>query len=543
MMNQNAMLNNLPIVLLRDGVEDSQGTGHIITNINACSAIADILKTTLGPRGMDKLITNGRTTTISNDGATIIDHLNIEHPAARMLVDISKAQDEEVGDGTTTVILLASELLSLAKELVEEKMPISDIIKGFRQGEVMAQKSLDKVVEDLSTKSEKEKREAFKRCAVTTLNSKVIGGISIDHFASLATDACFMLGPNVPIENIAVQKVVGGSVEESELVRGVAFEKTFSYAGFELAPKQFTKPKICLLNHELELKAEKDNAEVRITDPSQYRRIIEAEWKIIYDKLDSIMSTGCNIVISKLPIGDLATQYFADRGVFCAGRVDSGDVQRLATASGARVQTSLFGIDSSCLGIVDTFEEKDIGSLRYNYFCCADAKTCTVILRGGATQYIDEVERSFHDALCVIRRCIKTSKVVAGGGAVDLHLSNVIRQHSLETPGKAQLALLSYARSFEVIPRTLAINSGMDATLVLNQLRVKHHRGDEDSSHFGIDCYAKCITNTYDAFVWEPALIKKNAISAATEAACTILQVDETIRHPSNRTPDGPNAQ
>jgi len=542
MMNPSSMLNNLPIVLLRDGVEDSQGLGHVITNINACQAIANIVGTTLGPRGMDKLMTNGRSTTISNDGATIIQHLNVDQPAARMLVDISKAQDDEVGDGTTTVVLLAAEMLNLAKDLVEDKLNVSDIISGFRKAECIALEALKNVTKDLAEKSDVERKEAFRKCAVTTLNSKLIGGNSVNHFAGLAADACFMLGSDVPMANLSVKKVSGGSVDQSEIIRGVAFEKTFSYAGHELTSKSYVKPKICLLNHELELKAEKDNAEVRLTDPAQFRKVVEAEWDIIYSKLDTIADTGANIVLSKLPIGDLATQYFADRNIFCAGRVDSGDLERLMKASGGRIQTSLLGLDSSCLGIIDSFEERDLGACRYNFFKCSTAPTCTVLLRGGASQFTEEVERSFHDAICVVRRCIKTNQVVAGGGAVDMYLSSLIRHRALEISGKAQLVMMAYARALEVVPRTLALNAGMDATVIMNQLRVKHNDVNVPTT-IGINCFDKKLCDANEAFIWEPSLIKKNSIAAATEAACSILGIDETIRHPPNRQPDGPNAQ
>jgi len=327
---------------------------------------------------------------------------------------------------------------------------------------------------------------------------------------------------------IGIKKIPGGSVTDSFLVDGVAFKKTFSYAGFEQQPKHFISPKIILLNVELELKSESTNAEVRITDPEQYQSIVDAEWNIIYDKLDKIVQSGAKVVLSKLPIGDLATQYFADRDIFCAGRVTTADLDRVALATGAVVQTSLNDLRDEILGTCGDFEERQIGGDRYNLFTkCTTAHTCTLILRGGSEQFIAETERSLHDAIMIVKRAVQHQQIVGGGGAIEMELSRQLRSYARTITSKQQLVVNAYAKAFECIPRQLAENAGFDATDILNQLRAKHAH---DHQWYGVDIENESVWDTVENFVWEPALVKINAISAASEAACVILSVDETIK-------------
>merc|ERR1719198_167108 len=320
------------------------------------------------------------------------------------------------------------------------------------------------------------------------------------------------------------------------MVEGVAFRKTFSYAGFEQMTKKFDQPKIVLLNVELELKAERDNAEVRISDIAAYQQVVDAEWEIIYEKLAKIVASGANIVLSRLAIGDLATQYFADRGLFCAGRVADDDMKRTARATGAMVQTSCNDLNDSILGTCDHFEERQVGGERFNFFSgCPSAKTCTIVLRGGAEQFIAEAERSLHDAIMNTRRLLKNPSVIAGGGAIEMELSKFLREHSRTIFGKQQLLINAYAKALEVIPRQVSDNAGLDSTDVLNRLRQKHATGN---TWFGVDVN-EGICDTYNNFVWEATVMKSNAIASATEAACLVLSVDETVRTPASEQPGG----
>jgi len=532
------------IILLREGTDQSQGKGQLVSNINACNAVAEVVKSTLGPRGMDKLMHDEQgQVTISNDGATIMKTLDIVHPAASSLVDIAKSQDAEVGDGTTTVVLLACELLKEARVFIEDGVHPQTIVRGYRVGRDIA---LDKVRE--LARDSSDERAMLERCAAVALNSKLISQhkaffapMIVDAVLQCAADAEGGSTRDVDLNMIGRKKVQGGSATDSFLVRGVAFKKTFSYAGFEQQPKSFDAPKLLLLNVELELKSEKENAEIRISDPAKYQEIVDAEWKIIYDKLDQCIATGAKIVLSKLPIGDLATQYFADHDIFCAGRVPTEDMERVAKATGGVVQTTTNGVPDNALGACGRFEERQIGDERYNLFTdCPASRTATLVLRGGAQQFIEETERSVYDALMIVKRALKHKTVVAGGGAIEMECSRTLREHARAISGKQQFVVNAYARALEVIPRTISENAGFDSTDIMNRLRQKHAR-DADGAFYGVDVDEEGVCDTYAKLVWEPAMSKLHSFAAATEAACLVLTVDETVRNPASEKPDAAN--
>ncbi|GCB78895.1 hypothetical protein scyTo_0019470, partial [Scyliorhinus torazame] len=464
-----------PVILLKEGTDTSQGTPQLVSNINACQVIAEAVRTTLGPRGMDKLIVDDRgKATVSNDGATILKLLDVVHPAAKTLVDIAKSQDAEVGDGTTSVTLLAAEFLRQIKSYVEEGLHPQIIIRSFRRATQLALERIKAIAVTVKKDNKEEQRELFEKCAATALSSKLIA-LQKGFFSKMVVDAVMMLDDLLPLKMIGIKKVQGGGLEESQLIAGVAFKKTFSYAGFEMQPKKYDKPKIALLNVELELKAEKDNAEVRVNNVEDYQAIVDAEWNILYDKLEKIHQSGAKVVLSKLPIGDVATQYFADRDMFCAGRVPEEDLKRTMMACGGSIQTSVNALTADVLGLCAVFEEAQVGSERYNFFTgCPKAKTCTIILRGGSEQFMEETERSLHDAIMIVRRAIKNDSVVAGGGAIEMEISKYLRDYSRTIPGKQQLLIGAYAKALEIIPRQLCDNAGFDATNILNKLRAKH---------------------------------------------------------------------
>ncbi|KAK9457730.1 chaperonin Cpn60/TCP-1 family [Dipodascopsis uninucleata] len=524
------------IVVLKEGTDTSQGRGQIISNINACIAIQDTIKPTLGPLGSDILIVGSRgDTTISNDGATILKLLDVVHPAAKVLVDISRSQDAEVGDGTTSVTILAGELLRESKAFVEEGVSTHVITKGYKKAAELAVNKIKELAVHIDRQNENEFRDLLTKCAATAMSSKLINRNS-DLFTKMAVDSVLSLDQDDLDDNlIGVKKVPGGGIEDSFMVNGVAFKKTFSYAGFEQQPKSFKNPKIVCLNVELELKAEKDNAEVRVEQVSEYQAIVDAEWKIIFDKLEAIYNTGAKIVLSKLPIGDLATQFFADRDIFCAGRVAADDMERVLQAVGGNMQSTCSDLKEEYLGTCENFEERQIGGDRYNLFTgCPKAKTCTLILRGGADQFIEEVERSLHDAIMIVKRSVKNNSIVAGGGAIEMELSKYLREYSRTIAGKQQLIVAAFAKALEVIPRQLCDNAGFDATDLLNRLRMRHSR---DDLWAGIDFDSGNISNNLEKFVWEPSLVKVNAIQSATEAACLILSVDETVKNEESAQP------
>jgi len=526
-----------PIILLKEGTDQSQGVAQLISNINACTAIQDTVKTTLGPRGMDKLVyEGGDKVTISNDGATIMKLLDVVHPAAKTLVDIAKSQDSEVGDGTTSVVLLAVELLKEAKPFIEEGVHPQIIIRAFRKACELAKNKIKELSTNIEVSDKAKMREYLIKCAGTAMNSKLIASHK-EFFSEMVVNAVQVLDDDLDINMIGIKKESGGGMDDTIFVEGVAFKKTFSYAGFEQQPKTFTNPKILCLNIELELKAERDNAEIKIDNPDQFQSLVDAEWRILYEKMEKMIASGANIVLSKLPIGDVATQFFADRDVFCAGRVAEEDLRRVCRATGSATQTTVNNLIPSVLGTCAKFEEKQVGANRYNVFTgCTEAHSATIILRGGGEQFIEEADRSLHDAIMIVRRARKTHSVVAGGGAIEMEVSKYLREYSLTLQGKQQFLVKAFAKALEVIPRQLADNAGFDSTDLLTQLRQKHDQGHK---WFGVDITNESACDTFESFVWEPTLIKTNSFTAATEAACLILSVDETVR---NNASDKPQA-
>lgn len=535
------------VVVLKEGTDTSQGRGQILSNIDACLAIQDTLKPTLGPFGSDVLLVSNGKTTITNDGATILRLLDVIHPAAKILVDVSRSQDAEVGDGTTSVTLLSAEFMKEARQFVEEGMSSNVIIKGYRKACQLACDRIKELQIELKKGSseggaaalaeDKEFRALLKKCAKTSMSSKLIQANS-DFFADMVVEAVQCLDPELLDETmIGVKKIAGGSLEESRLVKGVSFKKTFSYAGFEQQPKKIVNPKILCLNVELELKAEKDNAEVRINKVSEYQEIVDAEWKLILQKLEAIVETGATVVLSKLPIGDLATQYFADRDIFCAGRVASEDLERTVAAVGGSIQSTCSDLKPDNLGKCGLFEEIQVGKERYNVFEeCPEAQTCTLLLRGGADQVIAEVERSLHDAIMIVKRAIQDNYIVAGGGAIEMELSKYLREYSRQIAGKQQLIIAAYAKALEVIPRQLCENAGLDGIGLINKLRSLHSRG---KVWYGLDFAHESVANNLETFVWEPALTKVNCLQSATEAASLVLGVDETVKSQPNHNTVG----
>ncbi|CAK7199797.1 T-complex protein 1 subunit eta [Sporothrix eucalyptigena] len=529
------------IIVLKEGTDTSQGKGQIISNINACLAVQATIKSTLGPYGGDLLMVdaNGRQT-ITNDGATVMKLLDIVHPAARILVDIARSQDAEVGDGTTSVVVLAGEILKEIKEHVEQGVSSQIIIKGLRRACTMAVNKIKEIAVSTDGQADANHRETLSKLAATAMTSKLIKR-NTEFFTKMVVDAVLSLDQDDLDEKlIGIKKIPGGSLTDSLFVDGVAFKKTFSYAGFEQQPKAFKKPKIVCLNVELELKAEKDNAEVRVEQVSEYQAIVDAEWQIIYRKLEAVYQTGAKVVLSKLPIGDLATQFFADRDVFCAGRVAADDMERVVQATGATIQSTCSDILPEHLGTCGVFEERQIGGERFNLFAeCPEARTCTLVLRGGAEQFIAEVERSLHDAIMIVKRAIRNRSIVGGGGACEMEVSAYLHQFAdKNVPHKQQAIIKSFAKALEVIPRQLCDNAGFDATDILNTLRVEHrHRGH---TWAGVDFVHEGVADMMERFVWEPALVKINALQAATEASCLILSVDETIRNEESAAPQAP---
>uniref|UniRef100_A0A286XKQ4 T-complex protein 1 subunit eta n=1 Tax=Cavia porcellus TaxID=10141 RepID=A0A286XKQ4_CAVPO len=447
-----------PVILLKEATDSSQGILQLVSNISACQVIAEAVRTTLVPTAWT------RKATISNDGATILKLLDVVHPAAKTLVDTAKSQDAEVRDGTTSVTLLAAEILKFAPQI---------IIQAFCTATQLAINKIKEIAVTVKKQDKVEQRKLLEKCAMTALSSQQKA-----FFAKMVVDAVMMPEDLLQLKMIGIKKVQGEALEESQLVGGVAFKKTFSYAGFEMQPKKYNNPMITLLNAELELKAEKDNAEIRVRTVEDYQAIVDAEWNILYDKLEKIYNSGAKVVLSKFPTGDVATQYFANRNMFCAGRVPEGHLNRTMMACGGSIQTSVNALSADVLSRCQLFEETQIGGERYSFFTgCPKAKTCTFILHGGAEQFMVDTEQSLHDAIMIVIRTIKNDSVVAGGGAIEMELSKYLWDYSRTIPGKQQLLIRAYAKALEVIPRQLCDSAGFDAINILNKLWTRHAQG------------------------------------------------------------------
>lgn len=517
-----------PIILLREGTDQSQGLGQLISNINACHAIGEILSSTLGPRGMDKLIHNGdKRAIVTNDGATVMNELDIVHPAASLLVEVAKSQDEEIGDGTTSVVVLSCALLDAVRAYLEDNVHPQFICRCFRTALNLSLKKLNEIAVTINGTE----RETLEKCAATTLRSKLVSDYR-EFFAKIIVDAVDNLDDNLRLEDLGVKLIKGGGIQDSFFVPGVAFKRTFFYAGFDQQPKHFENPKILLLNVELELQGASADSEVRVDDPKKFQAIVDAEWKMLQTKLQECVDCGANVVLSKKPIGDIATQFFADHDVFCAGRVPEADINRTAKATGGVILSTTSNIEASNLGTCQVFEERQVGSKRLNVFTGCAGKAATIVLRGGAKQFLDEAQRSIHDAIMIVRRAKKAGKVLGGAGAIEMTLSKYLKEEAMKLEGKSQLIIQAYAEALETIPRALANNAGYDSFEILNKIRTAHTK--EGGLWIGVDIETGGTIDALANFIWEPLVVKLNALKAATEAACTILSVDETVAIPEH---------
>ena len=543
-----SQLLHQPIILLKAGTEQSSGKHLILSNIKSCCEVGEIVSSTLGPMGADKLIKVNDKTHITNDGATIMELLDIVHPAVKLLVDISKSQDKNVGDGTTSVILIATEIMKVLAPFIADEIRPRYVLEALNISMKKALEQLDKVSTSLENLSETERMMMIRKAAEVSLNSKILCENKY-FFSEIAYKAVknMLEGNNnvVDINLIDIKKVVGGSITDTMFISGVAFPKCFSYAGFERAPKQFDNGcKIIALNMELELKAERENSMIRIDDVNMYQKVIDAEWKILINRLQTICDSGVNVVISSQSIGDIATQYLADRDVFCAGRVEKSDFERIAKASGAIPLMTVSKINTSSIGYCGKFEEVQIGKERFNVFNnCREAVISTIIIRGGNQQFVDEAERSLHDSIMISARLFQTKQIVPGAGAIEMSVATALRKEALNYTNKIQLIIEQIAKAFEVIPRTLAKNSNLDPTSAVLQLRALHEADPVKNANYGVNCRgtnSDCVLQAIQTFVWEPLLLKSTAYKAAKDAASTILNMDYMIKNPKSN-PDPKN--
>lgn len=520
-----------PIFILREGSQRTKGREAQNNNIMAAKAVAAAVRTTLGPKGMDKMLVDSMgDIVITNDGATILKEMDIEHPAAKMIVEVAKTQDDEVGDGTTTAAVLAGEFLKNAEELLELGVHPTVIASGYRLASIKAKE----ILKSLSKPVTVDDRDLLLKIAATAITGKGAES-SKDVFAKLAVDAVLAVVDTengkkvVDVEDIKVEKKVGGSVEDSQLIEGMVIDKERVHTNM---PKKVTSAKILLLNEALEIKKTEVDAEISIKSPDQLQLFLDQEEQMIHNMVNKVIDCGANVVFVQKGIDDIAQHYLAKAGIYAARRVKKSDMEKLARATGAKILTSLKEINDSDLGKAGLVEEKKIGDEAMTYVTeCHNPKAVSIILRGGTEHVADEAERALHDALRVVGVAIEDETLVAGGGSPEIELALRLREYSSTLKGREQLAVAKFADALEVIPRTLAENAGLDPINMLVEMRSQHEKGKKTA---GLNVFTGKVVDMWAEGVVEPLRVKTQAISSGTEAATMILRIDDVLSSKSS---------
>ncbi|MEM1582045.1 MAG: thermosome subunit beta [Candidatus Bathyarchaeia archaeon] len=516
-----------PVLILKEGTARSRGREAQRNNIMAARVIAEAVRTTLGPRGMDKMLVDSLgDITITNDGAAILKEIEVEHPAAKMMVEVAKTQDDMVGDGTTTAVVLAGELLKKAEELLDQNIHPTVIVSGYRKA---AQKAVE-ILDKMSVTVDLDDKETLKKVALTSMGSKAVG-TARDHLADIAIEAVKQIaekrGENwvADIDNIQIIKKEGKSLHDTELVRGVILDKEVVHAGM---PKRIEGAKIALLNCPLEVEKTEFSAEIRIRDPLQMKAFLDKETEMLKNMVEKIKKAGANVVICQKGIDDMAQHFLAKEGILAVRRAKESDMEKLARATGGRIVTNLDDLKPEDLGYAELVEERKIGDDKMVFVeGCKDPRSVSILIRAGLERMVDEAERAMHDALSVISDVIERNKIVPGGGAVEAELAKELRRYAAQIGGREQLAIEAFAEALEIVPKTLAENAGLEPIDIMVELRATHEKSD--GYMCGVDVFSGKITNMYEKGVIEPLVVKEQAIKSATEAASMILRIDDVV--------------
>ena len=525
-----------PVLVLKEGTTRNRGKEAQKNNIMAAKVIAEVLKTTLGPRGMDKMLIDSLgDITITNDGATILKDIEVEHPAAKMMVEIAKTQDDMVGDGTTTAVVLAGELLKRAEELLDQNIHPTILVSGYRKAAVKAVEAINKVAWPV----EEDDRATLRKVAITSMASKAIGNAK-EHFADMAIDAVMQVvekrGDKIvaDIDNVQVIKKTGKGLFESQLVKGLVIDKEVVHPGM---PKMVEKAKIALLDAALEIEKTEMSAEIRIRDPNQMKAFLDQENKMLQEMVQKIKKSGANVVFCQKGIDDMAQHFLAKEGILAARRVKQSDMEKLARATGGKMSTDLNDLKAQDLGMAGLVEERKLGEDKMIFVeKCKDPRSVALIIRAGLERMVDEAERAMTDALSVVSDVLESNKVVAGGGAVEIEAAKELRKYATSVGGREQLAIENFAAAIEVIPKTLAENGGLEAIDVLVELRAAHEKAD--GQYKGINVFTGKVEDMKQKGVIEPLIVKEQAIKSATESASMILRIDDVIA--STKPKEGP---
>lgn len=525
-----------PILILKEGASRNRGKQAQSSNIQAARTIAEVVRATLGPRGMDKMLVDSLgDLTITNDGHEILKEIDVEHPAAKMMVEVAETQDDEVGDGTTTAVVFAGDLLKQAQELLDKNIHATTIVAGFRKAAEEAVRILNEVAIDVNL----DDRETIKKIAITSMRSKVIG-LEGEHFANIAIDAVKQVmetkdgKTTADKDDIQVMKKTGKSLLDTELIQGIIIDKEVVHSDM---PKRIENAKIALLDCPLEIEKTEMDAEIRIRDPTQMKAFLDEESRMLEEMVDKIINTGANVVLCQRGIDDLA-QYFLTRGgVLSVRRIKASDMEKLSKATGGRTVSNLDDLTKEDLGAAKLVEERKIGEDKMVFVEeCKNPKAVSILIRAGLERLIDETERALNDAICVVVDIVKNNKMVAGGGAVEAELSKRIRDYAAKVGGREQLAIEAFADSLEIIPTTLAENAGLDVIDIIVSLRAAHEK--KNGLWQGVHVYSGKVGNMLKGDVLEPLAVKQQAIKSAVEAASMILRIDDIIA--AAKTPPPP---
>jgi archaeal chaperonin len=523
-----------PIVLMPEDIQRLIGKDAQRNNIQAARMVAEVVKTTLGPKGMDKMIVSPSDEIIvTNDGVTILEEMQIEHPAAKMMVEIARTQEDEIGDGTTTAVMIAGKLLENAEKLLDHKIHPTVITKGYR---LAAEKSQE-ILEELSFRITAENDDVLKQIAMTAMTGKGAED-SREKFAEILVKAVKQIQENgkADIKDIKIEKVKGDGIKDTELISGIVFQK--EKISHDM-PSHVKDAKIALISFPLELKNPEIDTKVSISSPEQLRSFIVQEEEAIKDMIEKIKNSGANVVFCQKGIDDFAAYLLSKYGLFAIRRIAKDDMEKISKATGAKIVNNLNELSSREIGNADVVEEKKHGDNVMTYVKgCKNPKSMTILIHGGSEHVIDEIERAMKDGLGDIICCLNSGKIVSGGGAVEIELARRLRKFGQTLSGREQLAVEEFASALEFIPVTLAENAGMDPIDVLTELKSMHDSGDKNA---GLNLFKNRIENTFEARILEPAKIKTQAINSASEVAIMILRIDDVIAgSKKDRTPKMP---
>jgi len=527
----------VPVLVLREGSSRSRGKEAQHSNIMAAKVVAETVKSALGPKGMDKMLVDSfGDVTITSDGRTILDEMDIQHPAAKMMVEVAKTQDNEAGDGTTTAVIISGALLDKAEGLINKNVHATIIIDGYKKASDRALKTLEKIAipVDLSLQG------YLKKAAMTAMASKLVAEHR-EYLADLAVKAILQVAEKeagkykADVDDIKVEKKPGESVRETKLINGIVLDKEVVHSGM---PKRVENPKIALLDSALEIEKTEFDAKINIESPEQMDAFLKQEETMLREMVDKITATGAKVLLCQKGIDDMVQHFLSRKGILVVRRIKKSDMEKLSKATGGKIITNLDDINPADIGYASLVEERKIGNDKMTFVeGCKNPRAVTILIRGGTERIVDEAERSLHDALCVVRDIVEEPKVVAGGGAPELEVSRALKKYAGMLPGREQLAVECFAEALETIPLTLTENAGLDPIDILSELRARHEKGE---TWTGIEVHSGKVQDMTQAGVFEPLAVKKQIIKSATEAASMILKIDDVIASGKMKTPPTP---